>query len=311
MFFSALIGRYPDSGWVSPGLLETNKMAQNIVWNIRTPRIIVAVLLGMSLAVSGNVMQMIFGNPLVNPGFLGVSQGAAFGAALCILYFGNSAFSIQLVSALFACLGLAISYYIAWKIKFGSWILRLILSGISVSAIFASMLGLMKFIADPTHQLSEITFWLLGGLSAISWDEVFRILPVVLPSLVIVYLFRWRLNLLALKESSAFSLGVSVNFERFCLLGLAVLMSAAVTAVAGLVGWVGLIVPHLSRRIFGADANFSVPGSILLGGIIVLACDDFCRTIFPGEIPLGIATSLVGAIAFLVIMTTGNRITKE
>jgi iron complex transport system permease protein len=128
---------------------------------------------------------------------------------------------------------------------------------------------------------------------------------------VIIYLFRWRLNLLALKESSAFSLGVSVNFERFSLLGLAVLISAAVTSVAGLVGWVGLIIPHLARRMFGADANFSVPGSIILGGIIVLACDDFCRTVFPGEIPLGIATSLVGAVAFLLIMATGSRITKE
>lgn len=214
-------------------------------------------------------------------------------------------------AAFFACLGLAISYLIAWKIKYGSWVLRLILAGISVSAIFASLLGILKYTADPTSQLAEITFWLLGGLSAITWKEVGFVAPVGLVCLFGLLLFRWRLNVLALKDYTAFSLGVSTNVERTLMLGFAVLATASVTAVSGLVAWVGLIMPHLARRIFGADARFALPGSMLIGAIVVLLCDDIGRVIFPGEIPLGIITSLLGASFFLLLMMSGSTGVKR
>ena len=296
---------------MTPGLIETNEMAKSILLNIRIPRVIAAIFLGMSLAAAGSVMQMLFGNPLVNPGFLGVSQGAAFGAAVCLLYWGSVSWKIQFSASVFACLGLFISYIIAWRIHFGSWVLRLVLSGISVSAIFSALIGILKYSADPTHQLAEITFWLLGGLSSVTWDEVLRISPVVITSLLIIFFFRWRLNILSLKEVTAFSLGSSANIERAFFLVVAVLATAAVTSVSGLVGWIGLIVPHLSRRIFGADARFSLPGSMILGGVLVLVCDDLCRICFPSEIPLGIMTSLVGASFFLILMMTNKKMLSK
>ncbi|GAB4268898.1 MAG: iron ABC transporter permease [Candidatus Rifleibacteriota bacterium] len=281
-------------------------MAREIVVSLRLPRAIIAVFLGMSLAAAGAVMQMIFGNPLVDPGFLGVSQGAAFGAALAIVCNGLGTWTIQLSAAFFACLGLFISYYLAWKIKYGSWVLRLILSGICVSAIFSSLLGILKYVSDPTSQLAEISFWLLGGLSVSGWKDVWFVAPVCSICLIVLYALRWRLNVLALRDYTAYSLGVSPNIERALLLIFAVLCTACVTAVSGLVAWVGLIMPHLARRIFGADARFALPGSMISGAILVLVCDDLSRVPFSEEIPLGIITSLVGASFFLALMMSNK-----
>jgi iron complex transport system permease protein len=303
---SLLAGRYPQAGIMELTQLRHDVMAQTIVYKVRLPRALMAVFLGMSLAAAGTVMQMIFGNPLVDPGFLGVAQGAAFGAGLSIVFMGNSRLWVQLSAAFFACLGLAASYLLASKIRYGSWVLRLILAGICVSAIFTSMLGAIKYLADPTSQLAELTFWLLGGLSAITWQEVYYVVPVTLCCLCLLLLFRWRLNILALKDYTAFSLGISASFERMLVLVLAVVATAAVTAVSGLIAWVGLIMPHLARRIFGADARFALPGSMLLGAIIVLLADGLGRVMLPIEIPLGIITSFFGAIFFIVLMVSGS-----
>lgn len=309
---SLLLGRYPNPGFMSLEQVRQDSMAFEIVMNLRLPRALIAVLVGMSLAAAGTVMQMLFGNPLVDPGFLGVSQGAAFGAGLSILLLGNSPWLVQFSAAIFACLGLLVSYLLAWKIRYGSWVLRLILAGICVSAIFTSLLGIIKYLADPTSQLAEITFWLLGGLSAISWQEVYIVAPVVFLCLTGLLLFRWRLNILALKDYTAFSLGASANFERATILILAVAATAAVTAVSGLIAWIGLIMPHLARRIFGADARFALPGSMLLGAILVLLCDDMARTMLTEEIPLGIISSLFGAGFFIALMmTSSNQRGKE
>jgi len=303
---SLLAGRYPSPGLLSIEQIQTDQMAYNIVFRMRLPRALLAVAVGMSLAAAGTVMQMIFGNPLVDPGFLGVSQGAAFGAGLSIVFLGNSPWLIQGSAAFFACLGLIVSYLVAWKIRYGSWVLRLILAGICVSAIFTSLLGVIKYAADPTSQLAELTFWLLGGLSAITWQEVSIVVPLVAFCLTGLLLFRWRLNILALKDSTAFALGASTSLERLFILALAVIATAAVTAVSGLVAWVGLIMPHLARRLFGADARFALPGSMLLGAVTVLVCDSLSRVPFAAEIPLGIVTSLFGALFFMALMTSGS-----
>lgn len=305
-FLSLLAGRYPSPGLLSIDQIQNDQMAYNIVFRMRLPRALLALAVGMSLAAAGTVMQMIFGNPLVDPGFLGVSQGAAFGAGLSIVFLGNSPWLIQASAAFFACLGLIISYFVAWKIRYGSWVLRLILAGICVSAIFTSLLGITKYAADPTTQLAELTFWLLGGLSAITWQEVYVVVPLVVLCLFGLLLFRWRLNILALKDSTAFSLGVSTTGERALILALAVIATAAVTAVSGLIAWVGLIMPHLARRLFGADARFALPGSMLLGAVSVLICDNLSRVPFAVEIPLGIITSLFGALFFMTLMMSGS-----
>ncbi len=303
---SIFIGRYPAPYWMSPSTLWQDDMAQRLVLNLRLPRLLTAFLLGMTLAAAGAVLQMIFRNPLVEPGFLGVSQGAAFGAAFSIIYLGGSPLVIEGMAALCACLGLAFSYVLARHIHYGGWVLRLVLAGIAVSALFSSGVGILKYLADPLTQLPDIVFWTLGGLWAITWRDLLYILPVVIPGLVIAYLMRWRLNLLSLSDETAFSLGAAPGRERTLILVAVVAATAAVVSVAGVVGWVGLIVPHLARRWLGADAQKSLPASILLGGIFVMVCDDLARTLLAGEIPLGILTSLFGALFFIMIMMSSK-----
>jgi iron complex transport system permease protein len=262
-----------------------------------------SIFLGMTLAASGAVFQLIFSNPLVEPGFLGVSQGAAFGAALAILLFGGSLPLIQASSALFGILGLGLAYQLARKIRFGGWILRLILAGLAVSALFSAGIGIMKYASDPLTQLPEITFWLLGGLSHLSWSEFLSVLPAVCVGLSLLLLFRWRVNLLTLSDATVFALGTRVEWIRLVLVLAATVSVAAVISVSGIVQWLGLIVPHLSRRVFGSDARVSLPGSLLMGGIFGLFCDTLARVLLPGEIPLGIMSALLGAILFCIILT--------
>ena len=299
---SVFVGRYPKPFLMPINVLMEDGMAQRLVWNLRIPRIITAALLGATLAVCGTVLQMIFRNPIVEPGFLGVSQGAAFGAAIAILWLGGGRLTIELSATVFALLGLAGSFILARTIKFGGWVLRLILSGIVVSALFSSGLGVLKYLADPLTQLQEITFWLLGGLWRVTWKDLLYIAPVVVIGLMVVYLMRWRLNVLALGQDTAFSLGAETTKERLILLIAAVSATAVLTAVSGIVGWVGLIVPQIARQMFGPNGQFTVPGSMLIGAIFGVVSDNLARTLLAGEIPLGILTSLIGALLFIVII---------
>lgn len=299
---SLLIGRYPQPGIAAPWQMAGDDLAMRLIWNLRLPRLLTALLLGASLSAAGAAFQMLFTNPLVEPGFLGVSQGAAFGAALAIIALGNAAWLVQGSAVLFAFLGLALSYFLARRVRFGGWVLRLVLAGIAVSAFFSSGVGILKFLADPLSQLPEITFWLLGGLWSIEWKDLLSILPLVLIGLYILYRMRWRLNLLSLEDEVAFSLGTTPQRERTLVLAAGVAATAAVISVSGIVGWVGLLVPHLARRIFGADGRYVIPASILLGAGFTVICDDIGRTLLAGEIPLGILTSLLGALAFMLLM---------
>lgn len=309
--FSLFLGRYPSPGLISFDQLNTDELAQRLIVNLRLPRLLTALLLGVTLAASGTVFQMLFSNPLVEPGFLGVSQGAAFGAAFCIVFLGGAAVYTQSMAVIFALAGLGLSYLLGRKIRYGGWVLRLVLAGIAVSALFSAGLGVLKYIADPLKQLPEITFWLLGGLSSITWRHLISILPATLAGLLILYLFRWRLNLLALSEETAFSMGAAPKRERILLLTAAVFPTAAVISVAGMVGWVGLIMPHIARRLFGSDTRLTLPASMLLGGIFAILCDDLARTLLPGEIPLGILTSLLGALVFILLMIShGLKVEK-
>jgi len=300
--FSLLIGRYPTLRVLAGGQIFSDELSQRLILNLRLPRALVAVLLGMSLAAAGMVFQTIFANPLVEPGFLGVSQGAAFGAALCIVYFGSAAWLVQGAAAFFAFVGLAASYLLARNIRYGGWVLRLVMAGIAVSALFFAGLGILKYLADPLRQLPEITFWMLGGLAGITWPRALAILPPVVLGSGFMLTMRWRLNSLCLPAETAFSLGVAVRRERLLLLVAAVVPTAAVISVAGMVGWVGLIVPHIARRVFGADTRYSLPAALLMGGLFTLFCDDLARILLSGEIPLGIITSLLGAVVFLILM---------
>lgn len=299
---SAFFGRYPAPGFLPLDRLAADDLAQRLLFNLRLPRLVTALLLGMTLSAAGMVFQLLFSNPLVEPGFLGVSQGAAFGAAFSIVFLGGAAVVTQTSAAVFALAGLAISYLLAHRLRFGGWVLRLVLAGIAVSALFSAGLGLLKYLADPLTQLPEITFWLLGGLASLTWSKLLSILPLVLLGLTVMFLFRWRLNILSLNEQTSFSLGLAPGRERLLLIFAAVLPTAALISVSGMVGWVGLIMPHIARRAFRADARFSLPAAMLLGGIFTMLCDDLARTLLAGEIPLGILTSLFGALIFLALM---------
>ncbi|HER63649.1 MAG TPA: iron ABC transporter permease, partial [Desulfobacteraceae bacterium] len=226
-----------------------------------------------------------------------------FGAALSILLIGSYPLAVGSSAIIFAFTGLAFSYLLARRIHYGGWVLRLVLAGIAVSAFFSSGVGVLKYLADPTRQLPEIVFWLLGGLYAVNWPELMSVLPFVLAGLVVIFLMRWRLNVLALSDETAFSLGVSLERERLLLLIASVAITALMVSIAGIVGWVGLIIPHISRRLVGPNAAYALPAAMLIGGTFVVLCDDIARSLLAGEIPLGILTSLIGAFLFIIIMS--------
>lgn len=236
---SILLGRYPAPGLISWSRLQEDELAARLVLNLRIPRLLTALLLGMTLSAAGMVFQLLFSNPLVEPGFLGVSQGAAFGAAFAIVLLGGGALVTQAGAAAFALAGLGFSYLMARRLRFGGWVLRLVLAGIAVSALFSAGVGLLKYIADPLTQLPEITFWLLGSLASITWPKLISVLPAVMVSLFVMLLFRWRLNVLSLNEETAFSLGAAPNRERLVLILAAVAPTAALISISGMVGWIG------------------------------------------------------------------------
>ncbi|WP_246157037.1 FecCD family ABC transporter permease [Oceanispirochaeta crateris] len=302
VFGSLLLGRYPKPGFIGLDEAIRNPIAWNIILNLRLPRIIAAVILGSTLALTGLVFQTILGNPLVEPGILGVSQGAAFGAGLMIVLNVKSPLALPFSAALFSLLALGLAWSLAKAIRFGGWIIRLILSGIIVSAVFSSGLGILKYLADPRSQLQEITFWMMGGLSGIGWTELKYLIPFTVPVLILIFILRWRLNLLSMGDRTAHSLGISPILEKNIFLFMAVLATAAVVSYCGIIGWIGLIIPHIARRVAGSDTAKSVPTALITGGIFALISDDTARTISTGEIPLGILTSLAGALIFTLLM---------
>lgn len=297
-----LLGRYPTPGITNPFALETDPLGQSIVFNLRMPRIITAILLGMALGGAGFIFQQSFSNPLVEPGFLGVSPGAAFGSALAILLFSGRFFLIQTFAIFFSLGGLLLSLFLARIIPDSNYKLTLVFSGIIVSALFSAGLGVIKYIADPLSQLPEITFWLLGGLWSASWPRIVPIIPPVLITLVILFIFRWRINLMGLDDQVAFTSGFNVKIEKPLFLLIAVIAVALLTSIAGIVNWVGLIVPIISRTIFGGNARFTLPASMINGAIFVLICDTIARTLFAGEVPLGVLTALLGSLTFLIVV---------
>ncbi len=312
LLVSVFIGRYPEPFWMAPRLLFQDQLAQQLVLNLRLPRLLTALLLGMVLAAAGSVLQMVFRNPLVEPGFLGVSQGAAFGAAISILWLNRHPLVIELSATFFGLLALLLSYLLSTRIRYGGWVLRLILSGVAVSALFSAGIGILKYIADPLTELPELTFWLLGGLYSVTWRDFLFVLPFALAGITTVYAMRWRVNLLSLNDDTAFSLGASLSRERIILLVMTVSAAAALTAISGVISWVGLIIPHISRRLFGASAEKSIPAAMLLGGGFTVIADDLARTLLPGEIPLGILTSAIGAGLFIYLMISiGIKVRRD
>ncbi|MEM2889432.1 MAG: iron ABC transporter permease [Candidatus Bathyarchaeia archaeon] len=296
------VGRYT----INPFNITLDELGSNILLNIRVPRVLAAALLGMALSVAGAAMQSAFRNPLVGPEILGVSQGAAFGAALAILLLPGDPLKLEALSMLFGLSALLASYAISSTIRYGGRILRLVLAGLAVSAVYSAGVGVMKFLADPMKQLPELTFWLLGGLSGVTWRDFLNTAPLALIGIALLLIVRWRINLLTLDDDIVVSLGADPKKLRAFVVTFAVVATAAVTSVAGIIGWMGLTVPHICRKLFGAESSRIIPASILLGATLMIIFDDIARTISAGEIPLGIITSFLGAILFVLFLSRGT-----
>ena len=301
-FATLLVGRY--GGGVGDALralfsTDTSDVLHSLILRVRLPRALAALLVGANLAAAGAVLQGLFRNPLVDARILGVSSGAAFGASLAILLSG-SALAVQAGAFAFALLAMACVLAIGWRM--GAAPLVLLLVGIAVSALFDSLLGLVKVVADPLSKLPSITYWLLGGLSGASWSTLAPLAALSVLGLGFLVLVRWRLNLLTLGDDEAASLGVRVRPLRAAMVVAASVLIAASVSQAGMIGWIGLVVPHVARAWVGPDHARLLPASAALGAAVLLALDTVARTALPSEIPLGILTGLLGVPAFLFLL---------
>lgn len=315
LLLSLTLGRYDlDAGRVlallaspfSDGAGATRAQA-NVFFTIRLPRVVAAASVGAALSAAGCAYQGIFKNPMVSPDILGASAGASFGAALGILLSFSSAGveAFAFVAGVLAVLG---SYGLSVMIgRHMRGVLVLVLSGLVVGNVFQAGISAVKFLADPNSQLPEITFWLMGGLSAVREGDLPALLAAFAVGIVGLMALRWRLNVMSLGDEEATSLGVDVRRSRVLVIAFATLLTASSVAVAGMVGWVGLIVPHLARFLVGPDHRYLLPASLLLGGSFLLLVDDVCRSIYTTEIPLSILTALLGAPLFVYLISRGKR----
>ncbi|MEM3837902.1 MAG: iron ABC transporter permease [Fervidicoccaceae archaeon] len=272
----------------------------NVVIQIRLPRILAALLIGASLSVSGAGFQALFRNPLVSPDILGVLAGAGFGASIGILL----DFPLPLVQAIAFGIGLVAlgsSYLIAWR-GGGTRIVDLVLSGIIVGSLFKSLISLVKFVADPESKLPQITYWLMGGLASVTWRDVEILTVISVPSIILLYFLRWRLDAFVVGEEEAKALGIRVEVYKAIIIVLSTLPAAASTVVAGLIGWIGLVIPHISRMLFGESNKFTIPGSAVIGSAFLLIVDTISRAVLPSELPLEVLTSFVGVPFFAYLL---------
>ena len=279
---------------------------ETVVLKIRGPRVAAALLIGAALAAAGAAYQNMFRNPLVSPDILGVSAGAAVGAVLGI-FLSLNVLMIQSLAFAFGLAAVGLVYVTANAVRGHDPLLVLVLAGVVVGSLLGACVALMKYLADPYNQLPAITFWLLGSLASASPEDVWSTLPLMLLGLVPMWLLRWRINLLALDDEEARALGVDTGRIRLTVIAAATLMTSASVAISGVVGWIGLVIPHFARLLVGPDFSRLLPTSILLGAAFLLGVDTLARTVARIEIPLGVLTAFVGTPLFLWQLATARR----
>ena len=278
---------------------EVPDLVYKTVWNIRLPRIVLAMLVGGGLAAAGCAFQSLFANPLATPDTLGVASGASFGAALAILM-GFSMVGIQLTSLIAG--GAAVLLTWLGGSKKGSGLNTIVLSGIMMGSLFNALVSLVKYIADAEDQLPAITFWLMGGLNSAGWKNIALGAPAIVASVLVLWLLRWRLNLLPLSEDEVRASGVNVKVLRGITILCATLITASCVSMCGQVGWVGLLIPHICRMKFGSNHLSLLPASVSLGATFMLLVDTVARSATASEIPISILTAIIGAPFFIVLM---------
>ena len=281
-------------------------MAETVLFGVRLPRVAAALLVGAALAAAGAAYQGLFRNPLVSPDILGVSSGAALGAVLGI-FFSLEVVMIQAMAFAGGLLAVAIVYAVASAVRNHEPILVLVLSGVVVGTLLGACISLLKYLADPYNQLPAITFWLLGSLASTTRADTLSAAPMVLLGLVPLVLLRWRINLLALGDEEARALGVETRVIRPVVIVAATLVTAAVVSISGIVGWIGLVVPHLARALVGPDFARLLPVAMAMGASFLLLVDDLARILAAIEVPLGVLTAFLGAPFFLALLARAGR----
>lgn len=275
-----------------------------IIWNVRSPRIVLAVFSGIAFALSGTVYQACFRNPLVEPYILGVSAGAAFGAALGIM-FPVVFKSVQVMAFFFAVVAVFFTYTIS-RNRGQTPVITLVISGVVIGSLFNALVSLLKYIA-PDAKLREITFWTMGGFYYATWNDVILTVPIVIVTFIIVFSLAWKLNILSMGDEEAQSLGVNPEKYRIIFILLTTLITALCVSQVGIVAWVGLMAPHAARMLFGADNTYVIPGGALLGALFLLICDTLARTLTGSEIPIGILTSVIGAPFLIYLLRSKGK----
>jgi iron complex transport system permease protein len=303
------VGRYPVSlGEIFSVLLgrEVGANVETVVLQVRGPRVLAALLVGAALAAAGTAYQGMFRNPLVSPDILGVSTGAALGAVLGI-FLSKGILFIQLFAFAGGLGAVGLVYWIGSRLRGHDPLLALVLTGVVIGTLLGSAIALLKYLADPYNQLPAITYWLLGSLAAVAPKDIWYSVPLILLGLAPMLLLRWRMNLLALPDDEARALGVDVRKMRTVVVVCATLMTASAVAISGIIGWVGLLVPHAARMLVGPDFGRLLPLAMLLGAAFLLAVDTLCRTIATIEIPPGVLTALIGTPFFLWLFALSRR----
>lgn len=304
-----VLGKYPLSlSQVLHSLYtlgQSNEPADLVIWNLRLPRLAAAVLVGSSLAAAGATYQAMFRNPLVSPDILGVSAGAGLGAVLAI-FLALPLAGVQLFAFMGGLFAVGLVYIASLSARRHDPILILVLAGVAVGTLLGAGISLIKIMADPYTQLPTITFWLLGGLNTVSSYELMWALPFVLVGLLPIFLLRWRINLLSLSDAEAQSLGINTTRLRLLLILCATVMTAASVSFTGIIGWVGLVIPHIARLLVGPEFSRLLPTSLLLGASFLLLTDNLARNATQMELPLGVLTALIGAPFFLYLLIRGG-----
>lgn len=310
---SLLLGRYALSPgqllhmlWtkVTGGAADWPLSDDKVVFAVRLPRVAAAALVGAALAVSGAAYQGMFRNPMVSPDILGASTGAGFGAAVAILL-GAGYFGISAAAFCYGLLAVAAAWLVS-RLSRTNQTVALILAGMMISSLFSAGTSFVKLVADTQQQLPAITYWLMGSLSSVKdTDVLFLSIPVTL-GMVPLLALRWRMNLLTLGEEEAQSMGVNTRRLRGTVIVCATLLTSASVAVSGMIGWVGLVIPHFCRMLFGYDYRRLIPAGALFGASFLLIVDDIARLVTTGELPLGILTAFVGAPLFVYLIVTGG-----
>ena len=284
----------------------TTDQVDTVLLSIRLPRVATALLVGAALSAAGAVYQGLFRNPLVSPDILGVSTGAGLGAVAAI-FFSLPVIAIQGFAFVGGAITVTLVYLVANAVRNHEPTLVLVLSGVVIGALAGACISLLKILADPYDQLPAITFWLLGSLAGIRTSDLASALPAVLIGLIPLVLLRWRMNLMALGDEEAATLGIDPRRLRLLFVAAATLMTASVVAISGVIGWVGLVMPHIARLVVGPNFNRLLPAAMLMGAGYLLVVDTIARTLAETEIPLGVLTAFLGAPVFVWLLATGRR----